>query len=390
MRLSTRRAGFTLVEVTMVMTLLAIVGALVMPFFLKQSRSVTNTAGNLDAQQSVSFALNMIDHDLRVAGIGTGLNQPQLVEANPLAITFNANLITNDTTAVTTASYYDPAVSNALSTSLTPGSKITLPLSSTQYPDSTYYQAPGLASPAQTISYYLRPDSTVTTVPQTYVLWRQVNSASPVMLARGFTLPVSNAAFRYYIPGATTNSVQELTVAAGQLPRYFKEPQGSVPNTGPDDTLALISEVRLQLTAMYQDQFGNQMFRNVNEAIPLLNAGLQHVSACGAAPAPVGSLTASAYGGPTGGDSVQVQWTPSSDETGGAKDVRSYVIYRRTQPSTAWEPVFNVQAIGLATYTEIDKGLTGGGTKYDYAAAAENCTPALSTLVTQTGVKPHP
>ncbi len=181
-----RRAGFTLVEVTMVITLLGIVGALVMPFFLKQSRSVTNTAGNLDAQQSVSFALNMIDHDLRVAGIGTGLNQPQLVEANPLALTFNANLITNDTTAVTTASYYDPAVSNALSTSLTPANKITLPLSATQYPDSTYYQTAGLASPAQTIAYYLRPDSTLVTVPQTYVLWRQVNSASPVMLARGF------------------------------------------------------------------------------------------------------------------------------------------------------------------------------------------------------------
>jgi type II secretory pathway pseudopilin PulG len=380
-----RRAGFTLVEITMVMTLLAMVGALVMPFFLKQSRSVTNTAGNLDAQQSVSFALNMIDHDGRVAGIGTGLNQPMLVEANPLALTFNANLVTKDTAAVTTASYYDPAVADSLSTSLSPGNKITLPLAAVQYPDSSYYQTPGLVSPAQTISFYLRPDSSVVTVPATYLIWRRVNSATPVLLARGLVLPPGGAAFRYFIPGATPNSLQELIVGAGQLPLYFTEPQG--PTNGPDTMIAKISEVRVQLSAMYQDQFGHQTFRSVNEAIPLLNAGLAHFAACGPPPSPVGSLTASRYGS---GDSVDIQWTPSADETGGYKDVASYIIYRRTQPSTVWKAIYRIQADGVPTYDLHDLGLVGGGTRYDYAAAAQDCTPSLSTLVQQTGVKPKP
>ncbi len=143
-----------------------------MPFFLKQSRSVTNTAGNLDAQQSVSFALNMIDHDLRVAGVGTGVNQPTIIEANGLALTFNAQLVTNDTNSITTAAYYDPNIPDSMTVALAP-SKMTLPLSAVLYPDSSYWQTPGLVSNAQTISYYLSQDSSVVTTPQTYILWRR-------------------------------------------------------------------------------------------------------------------------------------------------------------------------------------------------------------------------
>lgn len=382
---ATGRSAFTLVEITMVMTLLAIIGALVMPFFLKQSRMVTNTAGYLDAQQSVSFALNMVDHDLRIAGVGTARNQPTLVEANPLAITFNGDLVTKDTGSVTAASYYDPNVPDSVAASLTPGSRITLPLSSTQYPDSTYYQTPGVASAAETISYYLRVDSSVVSVPPTYILWRRVNNSTPILLARGLVVPPSGIAFRYFIPGAAPNSVQELTVAAGQLPLYFTEPQG--PANGPDTMLAKVSEVRMQLSAMFQDRAGHQSQRSASEVIPLLNAGLAHIAACGSPPQPAATFTATAF---AVGDSVDLSWTPSPDESGGTKDVQSYVVYRRKQPSLVWQALYTVQTAGIPTYDEHDRGLAGAGAKYDYAVAAQDCTPALSTLTQQTGVSPLP
>jgi prepilin-type N-terminal cleavage/methylation domain-containing protein len=368
-RQSNARSAFTLVEIMMALTLLAVVGAAALSFLIKQTRAVTVTAGRLDAQQNVSFALDAIDHDLRIAGVGLGLRQPMIIEAHPYAVTFNADLVTRDTTGVTAASYYDPNVPDSLSLALTPASQITFPYSSVTYPDSLYVQSSGLRSNAETISYWVTPDST-TTRPDDYLLVRRINNGSPTLVARGLVFPNGMPAFRYFAPGVAVHSRVE--VAPATLPLYFSEG-----NVGPDTILAKLTEVRVQLEAVYRDPLGADVYRSVNQNIPLLNAGLLHVAACGLPPLAPASITVSAW---PAGDSVDVNWPASGDEVGGQHDVKSYSVYRRLGTSASWgTPIYTAPSAGTATYDFEDKSVPVGQA-YLYAVVARDCTPALSAL----------
>jgi type II secretory pathway pseudopilin PulG len=374
------RAAFTLVEVMIAMTMLTIIGAATLSFLVRQTQAVTVTAGRLDAQQNVSFALDEMDHDLRVAGVGLGVGQPMVIEAHPYAVTFNADLVTNDTASVTSATYYDPNVPDSLSQALVPASKITFPYSAVQYPDSEYLQASGIISNAETISYWVTLDST-TPRPDDYLLLRRVNDGPVSVVARGIVFPTGGPAFRYFMPGTAVNSRVE--ILAPTLPLYFQ-----AGNLGADTMLAKVSEVRLQLEAVYADPVVGDVYRSVNEYIPLLNAGLLHVAACGTAPQAPGSLTPTAW---SSGDSIDVNWPASADELGGQRDVRSYSVYRRVASTTSWgTPIYTVPIAGTPTYDFEDKTVPLGQA-YQYGVVARNCTPALSSLtVTAATVTPNP
>ncbi len=351
------------------LTLFTIMGAATLSFFIQQTRAVTTTAGRLDAQQNVSFALDEIDHDLRVAGAGLGVQQPMVIEANAYAVTFNADLVTRDTASVTTASYYDPSVPDSLVTALSPAHMIQYPLSGVSYPDSLYLQASGVVSNAETISYWVTLDST-TLRPDDYLLLRQVNNAAPTVVARGLVFPGGLPAFRYFIPGPATNSRLELT--APTLPLYFKAGVAAS-----DTMLAKIHEVRLQLQAVYTDPLGNSIYRSVNENIPLLNAGLLHLPACGTAPQAPTGIVPTAY---ATGDSVGMTWPASGDEIGGKQDVRSYSVFRRVGGAGPWgTPVYTVGVLGTPTYSWTDYVVPLGQT-YQYGVVARDCTPSLSSL----------
>jgi prepilin-type N-terminal cleavage/methylation domain-containing protein len=372
-------AGFTLVEIMIAMTLFTILGAAALSFIVRQTRAVTLTAGRLDAQQNVSFAMDEMAHDVRVAGAGLGLRQPMIIEAHPYAVTFNADLVTTDTATVTSASYYDPNVPVSLTVALTPAHHIVFPYSAVTYPDSTYLQATGLISNAETISYWVTLDST-TPRPDDYLLLRQVNNGAPTVVARGLVFPTGGPAFRYFMPGAVVNSRVEVT--APTLPLYFKE--GTV---GPDTMLAKLSEVRVQLMAVYKDPAAGDVYRSVNENIPLLNAGLLHAAACGAPPQPPASVAPTAW--PTG-DSIGVTWPASNDEIAGQLNVRSYSVYRRDSVGGSWgTPIYTVPSAGTTTYDFEDKTVPLGQT-YQYGVVARNCTPALSALTASGTVAPNP
>ena len=376
----TRRSAFTLVEIIIALTLLSILGAAAVTFLVKQTRAVMVISGRLDAQQNVSFAIDALSHDLRVAGVGLGNQQPMVIEANPYAVTFNADLVTTDTSAVTTATYFDPAEPESLTVALKPANKITYPLGTITYPDSTYYQSSGLLSNAETISYYFTPDST-TAVAGEYLLLKRVNNAAPTLLARGIVFPSGQPGFRYFIPGTAVNSRVELL--APTLPLYFKA--GSV---GPDTMLAKISEIRVQIQAMYVDPVEGDVFRSANENVPLLNAGLAHTQGCLSPPLAPATLTQTAW---PSGDSVGVTWPASGDEIGGKHDVKSYSVYRQVSGSGVWNsPIYTIAVAGTPTYAFEDKAVPLGSS-YTYAVVARDCTPSLSPLTAGAGnVTPLP
>ena len=75
------RRGFTLMELLISVTLMMIAIGIAIPFFLIQGRALDAQSGRLDAQLNVNFALDAIDRDLRVAGVGITMRQPLLVQA---------------------------------------------------------------------------------------------------------------------------------------------------------------------------------------------------------------------------------------------------------------------------------------------------------------------
>ena len=105
------------------------------------------------------------------------------------------------------------------------------------------------------------------------------------VVARGLVFPAGQPGFRYFIPGAAVNSRVELT--APTLPLYFKA--GSV---GPDTMLAKISEIRVQLQAVYETRSEGDVYRSVNEIRPARSTPVCSTrSACSSPPQAPASLT---------------------------------------------------------------------------------------------------
>src|SRR5215213_8309772 len=105
-----RRRAFTLPEMMIAMTLMLLVFAIAIPFFRTQARAVENVSGRSEARQNVRYAVNAIDRELRVAGVGVLDAQPMLVMAGPTAIAFNCDLVSREKKDVSAVSYDPDAV----------------------------------------------------------------------------------------------------------------------------------------------------------------------------------------------------------------------------------------------------------------------------------------
>ena len=78
---------------------------------------------------------------------------------------------------------------------------------------------------------------------------------------------------------------------------------------------------------------------------------------------------------------IEVTWDSSFDETSGESDVVRYAIFRRVVPQADWgEPYFSIPA-GQPGYVYSD-GAVAEGSSYQYAVAAQDCTPTMSVLRT--------
>ena len=391
-----RRSGFTLAEVIISMTLLAIIGAAAVPFYLKSLRSVANTAGQQDAWQAASFSLDFVNHDLRLAGQGTVPGQPAVIQMHDSAVSFNANLVTRDTSASTTGAYVDPSVSDSASLGMSSTDKVTLPLSSTQYPRTTYFQSAGILSDAETVSFWVTKDTTTGATPNTYVLFRRVNNNTPQLVARDivFRSGTDPAPFQYFIANPTfPNAV--IPVKSSTTPVY-PFPLVYTTGTGTDSLLRNIITVRLSLTMQYTNPITKKVsYRTVNEDIPLENGGLPSYAACPGPPGPptaIQQYVATANTGPTS-DSVIVSWGQSPDEQGGYQNVRQYMLYRKMDTSTTWGTVLTqVTAIGSPRDSFLDyPPLLTSPRYYIYGVVAENCTPQMSTVLqTTSAIFPNP
>lgn len=365
--MSRRARGFTVVEIIVAMTLTLAVFAITLPFIKAQTRALSVSAGRMDADQLARYAQRAIDSDLRRTTADAG--QPMLVYAGPLGIAFTANLLASDT--------LDPGASEleaGAATSLTESWRLAdaaaLPLTSRNFPEQDYLGADGAISRNETISYYLTPD-TITGRSDIYVLYRRVNARTAVEIVRGLQVPADSAFFSYERPvgGVLTR------IAASRLPLYW-------------DSVAVdsVRAVGLRVAGYFRDKAtGAVTIRTVRWTSSLSNAAARTAGNCGAAPDhPNNPVTTKAYSAPTR-FRVGFTWDASTDDAGGALDVRSYVLEWRRVGDSTWKSIGSVPATRSASYAwEHPVPLVSGS--YQYAARAVDCGGFASSRIIATAL----
>lgn len=369
-----QRRGFTLLEMMISITVSLLVLAVVVPFFRAQVLAVATHSGRMDAQQNVRFGASVIDRELRVAGVGVVSTQPLIVQAAPDAITFSVDFASRSLADLGSV-YYNPDLDPAAVVSLTPATAIELPLSPVVYPDTSYAQAGGAPSTAETISFWVTPD-TAADGDGLYALYRRVNNTPAALVARGIVVEPGEPVFRYF-KADSLGSVQEISQSL--LPIYHTAPiHGSSEDTLRSALTDSIRIVRVRLTGRHTDREGRVVTRTVDSGIRIMNSGLLQFSTCGDLPRFDGPASAT-LADPPPIPRIVVTWPPSSDEAAGEQDVQRYAIYRRDPGTVEWgEPYASVPA-GNPSYEFSDAGVKPGE-QWVYAVAAQDCSAQLSPL----------
>jgi prepilin-type N-terminal cleavage/methylation domain-containing protein len=360
------RKGFTLLEMLISITLIAITLALTVPFFRTEVQAFGNISGRDDAQQNARYGVSMIDRELRVAGVGVVDPQPLVIQAAPYAVTFNVDLVSRDINDKG-AAYYDPDIDANAAVSLPKTSKITLPLSSVQYPDSNYLQSLGAPSEAETISFWvaLDPDPSAG---GTYALFRRVNALPATVVAKAIVIPTGEPAFRYF---KADTLGQLLEIPQSMLPIYHSAP---IHNSKADSAKSALTDsirvVRVRITGQFKDRKGILNKRPVETGVRIMNAGLLHYHTCGDPPILSSPVVAVASNVPS--PKVVLTWTSSSDQSSGEKDVEQYGIYRRTSTALLFsEPIASIPG-GSPSYSFTDTQVQSGE-QLIYGIAAVDC-----------------
>ncbi len=370
---STRaRTGFTLIEIMVSMTLLLFVLGVATNSFRKQSALIAAQSGRLEAQQTAQFTLSELDRELRLAGVGVADMQPVVVQADSMAITFNADLVS--TVSGDPAGVYIDTLANPDATSVWRSlDKRTLPRSGFYYPDSTHMRSVGAPSGAETISYWLSKDSTSSATNE-YVLYRRVNQNAARLVAKGIIRNPTDTVFQYF-KGDSLGNLYAIPPAS--LPIYHNaSTHGVTADSGKFAWVDSIRTVRVRITVVYRDRTG-PVYRRLDHTIRLMNAGLVRRATCGEAP--LGPTpTASAALDTAGIPYAVVTFPKSGDEGAGEKDVERYALYRRLngESTVGAEPFASIPG-GNATYSFTDTDVASGQ-QWVYGVAAQDCTPAIS------------
>ena len=137
-----------------------------------------------------------------------------------------------------------------------------------------------------------------------------------------------------------------------------------------------IRGVRVNLTATDGTTGATERRRSVSRVILLPNAGVTRLESCGEVPQLGVAFTAtpSAFGVPP---TITLRWGAATDETAGEKDVMRYIVWKRVAGAAEWGPPFVSISSGLPDYVYLDDQVVSG-TTYQYAIAAQDCTPSQS------------
>jgi prepilin-type N-terminal cleavage/methylation domain-containing protein len=370
--------GMTLIELLIALVVFSIVLASALTFLGRQSSAFRLGSERMDVLQNLRFAGTTLSNDLRTAGSNVPDQQPQLVYAGQSLIAFNADYATNvvnDAWAV----YHDPDAPTGAVTALRAAQKITLPGTAVQYPNVDYtYQ--GANSPAELLIFYFTPDAT-TSRTDDYMLYRQVNSQAPSLIARNLLQTPGVPFFQYYRLRTPNNAAAYIAaVPNAELPLVHSVSFHLSPaDTGAAARIDSLRGVQISFTATNGLTGASERRAPLTRLVRLPNAGLATRRTCGDAPIFGSALVASPVTLMGGDPAIRLTWNAAIDETGGERDVVRYVLWRRVAGDPTWGDPYRSVPAGSASYTWDDQAVVTG-TIYEYALAAQDCTPSQSTM----------
>jgi prepilin-type N-terminal cleavage/methylation domain-containing protein len=371
------RAGFTLLEMMLSVSILLLVFGIAVPFFRTQLQAMDTHAGRYEAQQNARYGAATVDRELRIAGAGLPDVQPMVVQADQYAITFNADLASSVPGSVT-AVYYDPDLPSTATTSMTTGGTVSLPLSSTTYPQINYYNGSAY-SDAETISFWLAPDTAASAIAGTYALYRRVNAQTPTIVARSLVKRSGDTpTFTYMVLDSTGTPV---AIPTSKLPIFHVATHGATNDTGRVALTDSIRLVKLHLVGMTIGPKRDTVYRSVDMSVRLMNSGLLHHTTCGDAPI-FGQTVTATYVAGSAPDQITVTWNAATDETGGEKDVERYFIYRRRSAATTFGQEIAIVPAGQSSYlyTDLPSDSTGTTGDWVYGVLAQDCGAQNSSV----------
>ena len=358
------RAGFSMVEMIFAVSITVLVFSIAIPFFRAQTRAMDAGAGRLDAFQSARYAVARIEADLRVAASEAG--QPLLVQAAPFAIAFNANRQGRTTTIDPNASYWDASLDTLTTQAWMVSRAAARATSSKTYPTTSYTTPNGTTSQAETIQYFLHPD-TAGGQADLYVLYRRINDRDSTLVTRNLYVPSdSSFFFRYYKTGASGTTA---ALSNDSLPIYWDDANARADS---------VTAVQIRATGSFWDgQAQAHVFRQLYSTVKLRNAFWLLALRCGTAPATPDtlSLLVNVETAPAGAKlDVRLDWTAVAGDSTAPRDVRQYIIFRRLSGAASWTPIGSKPARGAHDYRYLDFALPTVAGTYDYGFAVRDCS----------------
>lgn len=376
-------AGFSLIELLIAMTMLLAITGATYSLFRSQSQAFRGNTDRYDLVQNVRNALESSERVIRTMGAGVAAEQPMLVYGSNNVLAFNADFVERDTTDMRWATYWNPDAPLAETLVWPVAAATTIPNStpSYTYPAVTYQLAGGAPSPAETYIFWFDPD-TDTPRADDFVLRQRVNDGTAEIVARGLLAHPNGRPFFEYLLHRTLSTGDTLLLASGGLLPLIRQPliagisaADSSTRVRPDSVRA----VRMHFRVTNGRTGSEERYRDISTTIETPNNGVPMPTICGRPPLPVQSFVA--VDTALGSGRVWLDWTRSIDQDGAEIDVRQYVIWRRLAVQPNWaEPLLIVKAEpGQVSYTtEISDNTPG--TAYIFGIAAQDCTPAFSTI----------
>ena len=376
-------AGFTLVELLISLVVFSAVMAGTLGFLRSQGRAMSLGSDRMNAVQNLEFALTTMQQRLRAAGANLPDAQPALIYAGTNVVAFNADFATNlpnDPFAV----YYDPDVPAGAVTALTKAQSITLPLTTVAYPDTSYVIG-GINSPAETIIFFVAPDSS-TARADDYALFEQVNGGPPSLVSRNIIGSPTTVYFEYYRLTRVGGAISLDSLPAAKLPLRHSVPiHFALADTGAAAVIDSVCGIRVTFTVSNGQSGKAERRYTLVRFMELPNVGIATRRTCGDAPILGTTLTATGITQVDGTPAVRLAWNPATDEYGGEKDVVQYVIWRKRITDVTWGTPYLSLPAGSPTYLYDDAAVTSGVT-YQYQLAAADCTPSSSPTTTSAPV----
>ncbi len=361
------------------MVVLSLVMGSALSVFRSQSKNFRVGGTKMELTQNIRYAISTVDRVLRTTGAGTGTNQPMLVYAATDAVVFNANFATNIADGI--AVYVNPDLPAGAIDAMTTGTQITLPGTAIVYPTANYFWGGLTPSRAETMSFFFRPDSTTTADPNDFILFQQINATAPELVARNIRAYPGRPFFEYWYDSVNVSGVTfSRQLAAARIPvRHSVALHGDPADVGTSALADSIRMVRINLVVTNGIMGVDSLSRRLSTMIRLPNNGLVQLRTCGDPPIFTSAVVATPnlVGDPP---AVTLTWLPSVDETSGEQDVSQYNVYfRLVGGPLTWDPFLSLAA-GQANYSVTSgAGLVVGNT-YEYAVAAQDCSPAESPL----------